>query len=314
METLKTAVIGVGNMGRHHARVYHELENSELVAVADVNTKQAREIAKKYSCNPYRDYKKMLEKEKPDCVSVVVPTSLHEKIGSVVLGHAHALVEKPIASTEKEAVRLIKKARKHDRKLMVGHIERFNPVVQYIKNKIPKKEFLSFAIMRLGPYIPQSRTTGVLADLGIHDIDTLRYLTREEPVYVYASVRHINITDHEDHAHLFLKFPSCDADVITNWISPRKIRQMHVVSRKKFIIADYIEQELLEYKKIGESITAKPRKIVLEKKEPLKQELASFLESVARDKPVECPGEDALESLRVTNRALKIAYTDDPNW
>lgn len=316
METLKTAVIGTGNMGRHHVRVYSELENSELVGIADIDEKRVKELANQYNTTPYKDFKEMLAKEKPDCVSVVVPTKLHAPIGCEVLKYANVLVEKPIALTEGDALKIIRAAEENQNKLMVGQIERFNPVVNYLIKNTKKKDFLSFNIMRLGPYTPKSRTTGVILDMGIHDIDLIRYITGEEVEQVYASCMHINIQDFEDHAHVFLRTPSATASLISNWISPIKVRHMYAALRDNFVYLNFITQKVVIYEKKPYDLMTEeaPRKVIeVEKKEPLKLELSAFLESVAKDKPSPVSGEDALESLRVAIRATRIAYESDPN-
>ncbi len=313
METLRTAVIGAGNMGRHHIRILQELDGSELVGVSDTNPKLMESV----KADKFTDYKEMLAKTKPDHVSVVVPTRLHAAIGCEVLKQTNALIEKPIALGREDARKLIDAKNEGSTKMMVGHIERYNPAVQWLKGTVPKKDFLTFSIMRLGPYIPTSRTTGVILDLGIHDIDTIRFLTREEPEHVYAYVRHIKIRDYEDHAHVFMRMPSCDASLVSNWISPRKIRHMYAVTQKNFYYLDYVTQEITAYereegydplKEAGEA-----RVIQLEKKEPLREELVDWLDAIRHDKPSPISGEDALESLSVALRATKIAYESDPN-
>jgi predicted dehydrogenase len=313
METLRTAVIGAGNMGRHHVRLYQEIKGSELVGVADKDPA----LLKGIKVPTFADFKEMLKEAKPDVVSVVVPTQLHAKIGCEVLKQANALIEKPIALGREDAQKLVDAAKSAGTKMMVGHIERYNPAVRWMKQHVPRNEFLTFSIMRLGPLIPRSRTTGVILDLGIHDIDTIRFLTDEEPEHVHAYVRHVKITDFEDHAHVFMRMPSCDASLISNWISPRKIRHMYAVTQKSFYYVDYVTQEITAYereegydpwKEGGEA-----RKIALEKKEPLKEELTDWLDAVRKGKPAPITGEDAFESLKVALRATRVAYESDPN-
>jgi UDP-N-acetylglucosamine 3-dehydrogenase len=176
-----------------------------------------------------------------------------------------------------------------------------------------KKEFLSFNIMRLGPYTPKSRTTGVILDMGIHDIDLIRYITGEEPEQVHASCMHVNIKDFEDHAHVFLRTPSATASLVSNWISPLKIRHMYASLRNSFLYLDFVTQEVVEYEKGRGLQEAVKKEVRVEKEEPLRKELQAFLESVSKNKPSPISGEDALESLRVALRATKIAYESDPN-
>jgi UDP-N-acetylglucosamine 3-dehydrogenase len=293
--------------------LYQELKGSELVGVADKDPA----LLKGIKAMAFTDFKEMLKETKPDVVSVVVPTQLHARIGCDVLKSANALVEKPIALGREDAQKLVDAAKGAGTKLMVGHIERYNPAVRWMKQHVPRSEFLTFSIMRLGPLIPQSRTTGVILDLGIHDIDTIRFLTDEEPEHVHAYVRHVEITDFEDHAHVFMRMPSCDASLISNWISPRKIRHMYAVTQKSFYYVDYVTQEITAYereegydpwKEGGEA-----KKVALEKKEPLKEELTDWLDAVRKGRKAPITGEDAFESLKVALRATRVAYESDPN-
>ena len=312
METIKACVVGTGNMGQHHVRVYSELGGVELAGVSDVNKESAEAHAKKYGCNAYTDYGEMIAKEKPDAVSVVVPTGLHARIACPVLEKASALVEKPISLGEKDGLEIISAAKASGNRLMVGHIERFNPVIEYIK-KFPPGELLALNIMRLGPYIPKSRTTGVLMDMGIHDIDLVRYLTGEEPVSLDACYRHVKITDFEDQAHVFMKMPGLSASLVCNWISPVKIRHMYAVAREEFFYLDFISQKVTLHKREGEGYEPEPKHVKIEYEEPLKRELAAFVDCVrtGADSPV--GGEDALETVRVTLRADAIGRRADPH-
>lgn len=311
METLRACVIGTGNMGKNHVRVYSEMPGVELAAVSDLNLEAAQGFAKEFSCSAYKDYSEMLAKEKPDVVSVVVPTAFHAKVGSDVLAKANALVEKPIALNEADAAKIIAAAKASGNKLMVGHIERFNPVIKYLQDFAEKDEFLAFNIMRLGPYTPKSRTTGVLMDMGIHDIDLIRYITKSEPVFVHASYRHVNITDFEDQAHVFMKMPGPSASLVCNWISPVKIRHLYAVTTKAFLYLDFITQEatIQEVGKEGEET----EHVKLEYEEPLKRELNAFVDCVRNDTASPVGGEDALESVRVALRADRIAQKSDPH-
>ncbi|MFC2175097.1 Gfo/Idh/MocA family oxidoreductase [archaeon] len=311
METLKAAVIGAGNMGKNHIRLYSELPGVELAAVSDLNIEAAQGFAKQYSCNAYKDYGEMLAKEKPDAVSVVVPTAFHAKVGGEVLAKASALVEKPIALNEEDAAKLISAGKASGNKLMVGHIERFNPIIKYLQDFAEKDEFLAFNIMRLGPYTPKSRTTGVLMDMGIHDIDLVRYITKSEPVSVDASYRHVNISDFEDQAHVFMKMPGPSASLVCNWISPVKIRHLYAVTTKAFLYLDFITQEATIHEPGKEG--AEAEHVKLEYEEPLKRELSAFLECVRDGTESPVSGEDALESVRVALRADKIAQKSDPH-
>jgi len=295
----------------HHARVYSGLENIELVAVSDLSLSAAEAVSCKYKCTAYKDYSEMLSKEKPDLVSVVVPTSLHAKIGKDALLHSNALVEKPIALSEAECIELINASSSSGNKLTIGHVERFNPVVEYLKDATKEKQFLSFSIMRLGPYTPVRRTTGVLLDMGIHDIDLVRHITKESPVSVSAFYKKVNIKDFEDQAHVFLEMPSCSASLVCNWISPVKIRHLYAVTTDSFIYLDFMSQEILIEEKTG-SVDNKQTRVKMKYEEPLARELAAFARCVRDDTAPPVSGEDAFESVKVALLADKCARGDMP--
>ena len=314
METLKTAVIGVGGMGQHHARVYSELKNSELVGIADIDIERAREISKKYGGFPYKDYKEMLEKEKPDAVSVAVPTRLHSKIGMDVLEVTNALIEKPIADSIQNAEALIKKAREKSHILMVGQIERFNPVVEFFKDWAERKKlkYLSLNAIRVGlPIFRPGLDTGVILDLAIHDVDIIRYLTGKEPTRIDAfGLKLLDNTPGEDHAHIWMDMGEVSASVIVNWVSSRKIRRLGVVFNNGYAELDYIDQKIRLYAQYGrpdDRLLWHPERVIeLKREEPLKRELAHFLECILNNKEPKVTGEDALESLKIVINAQKI--------
>ena len=133
---LKVAVIGVGSMGKNHARVFSDIKDVELVGVSDTNSEVVENISKKFGCKGYTDYKEMLDIEKPDLVSIVVPTQLHKEVAFEVIGrNIHVLVEKPIAGNVEDGQAIIDLAKEKNVKLMIGHIERFNPAIIELKRR-----------------------------------------------------------------------------------------------------------------------------------------------------------------------------------
>src|SRR3990172_3883340 len=173
-DMIKVAVIGVGAMGRNHARVYAELDGVELVGVADSNQELANDVADKYRVKAYGSYQELLKQERPDAVSVVVPTAMHEEVGTIALqSGAHVLIEKPIASTVEEGKRLIALAEELGRKLTVGHIVRFNPAIRALRQKLQAGELgriFQIVCRRVGPFparIPRGGGGGGLAPRGI---------------------------------------------------------------------------------------------------------------------------------------------------
>lgn len=315
---MKVAVIGVGSMGRNHARVYSELAEAELVAVSDADSKLAQSVAEKFGTRAYTDYRELLAQEKPDAVTIAVPTVLHEEVGLVALeAGAHVLMEKPIAATVEEGQRLIAKARSVGRQLMVGHIVRFNPAIQALKQKLAAGELgriFQVFCRRAGPFPARIRDVGVVVDLAPHDVDLMRFLTDAEPVRLYAETEQRIHTDHEDLLWGVLRF----ADGITgsleiNWLTPTKVRETLVLGERGMFRVDDLTQDLYFYEnahaKDVQWATLQTLKGVSEgamiryaipRFEPLKAELQSFLKALGDGKPVPVSGEDGLAALKIS--------------
>jgi UDP-N-acetylglucosamine 3-dehydrogenase len=309
---MRTAVIGIGNMGRHHARVYSEI--SKLVAVADIN-EGSREMMERYGCKFYKDYKDMLNKERIDAVTIAVPTSMHKKVAlDVIEKGVNILIEKPIADNIEDAKEIIKKAREMNVKLMVGHIERFNPAVIKLKEIITDGglgEIVSVSAKRVGIAPSKIPDSDVIKDLAIHDIHIFNYLLNKEPDKVYCLKGKALINKREDYAELLLRYGSTNATIQVNWITPVKIRNLSITGTKGYAELNYITQDLEVHKSnyerewdgFGDFIIkfGSPVKetIPINKEEPLKLELKSFLDAVENNKEVRVSGEDALNALKV---------------
>jgi UDP-N-acetylglucosamine 3-dehydrogenase len=321
-KSLKTAVIGIGNMGRHHVRNYSEIETSNLVAVADLNKELGQECAKKYNCNYYKNYLEMLETEKPEAVSVAVPSKFHHEVGiNVMSKDIHALIEKPIATTIDDANGLIDCAKKYKVKLMIGHIERFNPGVIKLKEIIKDGklgEITSIVAKRVGVFPPQIKDANVLIDLGVHDIDIINYLLEREPDEVVGNGGRALVDNREDYAEIFLKYGNTTGFVQVNWITPVKIRNLAVTGTKGYAELNYITQKLQlfysNYSKIIDSFGefvfkfGEPESVnvEVEQKEPLKAEIESFLNSIIYNVPVKTSAESGLKALEIALDSMKI--------
>ena len=315
---MKVAVVGVGSMGKNHARVYSELAEAELVAVSDTDAKLARSVAEKFGTRFYADYRELLEKETPEAVSVAVPTMLHEEVGIAALeASAHVLMEKPIAATVEEGQRLIAKAQSVGRQLMVGHIVRFNPAIQALKKKLATGELgriFQIFCRRAGPFPARIRDVGVVVDLAPHDVDLMRFLTEADPVRVYAETEQRIHTDHENLLWGVLRF----ADGITgsleiNWLTPTKVRETLVLGERGMFRVDDLTQDLYFYENAHATdvqwATLQALKGVSEgsmtrfaipRFEPLKAELQSFLSAVRDGRNVPVSGEDGLAALKIS--------------
>ena len=303
---LRVGVIGVGAMGKNHARVYSQLPSVELIAVGDVNEELATSSAQSYNCKAYADYNDLLN-EKLDAVSIAVPTTLHKKVAlDAIRKGISVLVEKPIADTVENADEIIQAARQKGVKLMVGHIERFNPAVIKLKELISNGQLgdiISISTKRVGPYNPRIRDVGIILDLGTHDIDIMSYLYGEKIKEVYASAGSV-IHNHEDHAIITLNFNNGSSGVIeTNWLTPHKVRNLTVIGSKGIAEVDYIQSSL----RISDKEWVREAKI--EKEEPLKLELQNFIDCVQHDKEPLISGEGGKHALQVALAAVESAKT-----
>ena len=182
--SLRIGVIGVGVMGSNHARVLTGLPGAELVGVADPDLRQADFVARTLGCASVTGVDELLDL-KVDAVTVAAPTHLHRDIALACIARGvHVMVEKPIASSVEEGREIIAAARRAGLTLMVGHVERFNPAVEAIKEAIRNEDILSIAITRVGPFPPRMSNVGVVIDLAVHDIDLIRWFTDSDIVEV----------------------------------------------------------------------------------------------------------------------------------
>jgi len=324
---MKVAVIGVGSMGYNHLRVYTELKSAEVVGVSDLSAERLRLAGGRFSVRTYASYEELIEKEKPEAVSITVPTSEHEKAASFALEHgAHVLVEKPIAAAIAEGERLIALAKKMKRQLMVGHIIRFNPAMQSLKNRLENgdlgKIFQVFC-RRAGPFPARIRDVGVVVDLAPHDIDIMRYLTGMDPMRVFAETEQQIHTEHEDLMFALLRFPEGVTGALEiNWLTPTKVRETMVLGEKGLFRVDDLMQDLYFYENIqaaGElwqpyktirgvsegSMTRFP----VQRQEPLKAELKAFIAAVESGDEVPVSGKDGLEALRLSLALVESGRT-----
>jgi UDP-N-acetylglucosamine 3-dehydrogenase len=324
---LNVVVIGVGNMGKHHVRNYFEMENVNLVAVCDINKELANRVAKKYSCKAYDNYKELLEQEDFQAASIAVPTSLHKKVSlDFIEKRKHVLLEKPIAKTIEEAQDIIRAAREKKVKLLIGHIERFNPAVQKLKELIKKDvlgKLTSIIARRVGVAPPQIQDANVIVDMAVHDIDIINYFVEKPPMKIYSSYGKALIKRREDYAEIFMIYKGgVTGFVQANWITPIKIRNINVTGTKGYAELNYITQELIisknnypgNVKTFSDIIQAgKPitMGLPITKSEPLKEELKHFVRCIEKNKKPAVSGEQALHTLRIAIAATKNNHFSD---
>jgi len=322
---MKAAVIGVGSMGRNHARVYNELPDVELVAVSDSDEKNAASIAERYATRPYTDYRDLLEKEKPDAVSIAVPTALHEEVGLAALdAGVHVLMEKPIAATVESGQRLIEKARAVKKHLMIGHIVRFNPAMQALKQKLDAGELgriYQIFCRRAGPFPARVSDVGVVIDLAPHDLDIMRFLAGSDVVRVYAETERRMHASYEDLVWGTLRFADgLVGGLEINWLTPTKIRETFVLGERGLFKVDDLTQDLYFFenaqaKDVSWAALATLKgvsegsmtRFAIQRFEPLKAELQAFLRSVSNGAPVAVTGEDGLAALKLSLALMQSA-------
>lgn len=315
MQKLKAAVIGVGQMGHNHARIYSQIPQVELVAIADRDIKTALKVSKQYNTKPYSNVLELLRQERPDVVSVAVPTHLHYAVATEVISHGcHLLLEKPITDHEDQAQKIIDQAQKNHVQLMVGHVERFNPAVQALREQLKNKKLGTIYYLearRSGPGPNKPMHCGVTLDIAVHDLDIFPYITGRRIEYVSAATSKIINKTYEDwmHSTLFLS-QGIMATLHCDWLTPNKKRRLSVTGSAGTFVVNYISQDLVFYKdKIGRDGDIKRYSIhhAIKKKEPLLVEIETFIKSIQEKKKSPVTGEDGLAALKAARLILYSA-------
>ncbi|MCX9010287.1 MAG: UDP-N-acetylglucosamine 3-dehydrogenase [Candidatus Methanoperedens sp.] len=303
---MRIGVIGAGAMGQNHLRIYSEMQNVELAGICDTDSTRAEYLAKKYGTKPYFDHKKLLE-QGLDGVSIAVPTTLHARVAlDTIDSGTHLLVEKPVADNLENADVIINAAHDAKVKLMVGHIERYNPAVTRLKEIIGSGmlgKIVSISSRRVGPYNPRIRDVGIIMDLGVHDVDVISYLYGRKINEVYT-IAGSDIHSFEDHASILLR---CDNNlsgmVETNWLTPHKIRNLTAIGLKGVAYLDYIKQTL----ELHDEMWIRTAKV--ETREPLKNELEHFVKAISNGSTIVSNGETSRHALQVVMAAIESYQT-----
>ena len=295
MEKIRVGVVGAGRLGSFHSKVYSRLKKHvKFVGVCDCNIERALEVGKKYHTASYSDYEDLFNKV--DAVSITVPTSLHYNIAKDFLNHnIHVLIEKPITKTLSEADELIDIAKDRGLIIQVGHIERFNSAVLAIEPCLKKPKFIE--CQRLGPFYKRVDDVGVVLDLMIHDIDIVLGLMKQDVTNIEA-VGLSTISDYEDVANVRLTFEDGTiADITASRVTKDVVRKMRIFQEDSYVSLDYVTQEAAIFKKTDDKIIKE--KIKIQKKEPLKKELKSFVACVRTGKKPIVSGVEGRRALQV---------------
>ena len=320
--TIKAAVIGVGSMGVNHARVNWELPDVELVAVADFDESRVNSVAKKYSTKAYTDYQRMLDETKPDEVTLAVPTVYHHKIALDIIDRGiPVLIEKPISFTLEEGREIIEAAKNKNVKLMIGHIERFNPAIIALKELIAQEELGRIFQMdahRQGPFPARIGDVGVVIDLAVHDLDIMRFVSQSEIVRVFAETeKHIH-SKYEDLLTGLVRLADGSVGTLNiNWLTPTKIREFIVTGERGLFRCDYLTQDLYFYEnpishgsewenlRVLRGVReGKMIRHMIAKKEPLRAEQEAFINSILNNTPAPVTGEDGLRALELAKAII----------
>lgn len=304
MKKLGVAVIGTGQWGKNHARVYHELPSTELIAVCDVNRERAQAMAKQYGAKAYSSSAQMLKNKDIEAVNVCTwSTILAKEALKALRAGKHVLVEKPMATNTQQAEKLVQTAKENGLHLTVGFLMRFIPGLQHIRQSVENKkigELVCATAKRVSQWPERIGDVGVVKDTAIHDVDVMRFISKEDPVSVYAKMGSMRIKKFEDYAQIMLTFKDGKSAFIeSNWLTPYKTRLLTVTGSEAIMKLDYITQDLwIEQQKE----TVQPR---LPFQEPLKMELQHFVDCIVEKKKPIVTGEDGVKALQIATAAIK---------
>jgi predicted dehydrogenase len=304
MKKLRVGVVGVGHIGSNHARIYAELPNAEFVAVFDIDLPRAAEIAAKYKAKVAGSLDEFAEMVA--AASVATPTNTHFPVARDLLVRGkHLLIEKPITENTADARELAQRAAEKRLVLQVGHVERFNPVLGALEQRLTHPRFIE--AHRLSPYPNRSTEIGVVLDLMIHDLEIILHL-------VNSTVENIDavgvpvLSRGEDIANARLRFANgCIANITSSRISPERMRKIRVFQEDAYLSLDYQGQSGEIYRRVDGQIRRDP--VAIEKEEPLRQQLASFVDCALTGGEPKVSGSHAAAALELAVEITKRIAT-----
>jgi predicted dehydrogenase len=300
MNVLRVGVVGVGHIGKNHARLYGDLPSAKFTAVYDIDQPRARKITEKSHALAAHSIDEFAENV--DAASIATPTSTHFEIAKQLLDRGkHLLIEKPIAENTAHATELAALAAQRGLILQVGHVERFNPVLSALEERLTHPRFIE--AHRLSPYPERSTDIGVVLDLMIHDLEIILHLVRS-PVQNIDAVGVPVLSRGEDIANARIRFENgCIANITSSRISPERMRKIRVFQEDAYLSLDYQEQTGEIYRRVGGRITRD--KVAIEREEPLKRQLASFIECASTGRAPRVSGLQAAAALELAVEITK---------
>ena len=306
MSKLRVGVVGVGHIGKNHARLYAESTAADFTAVYDTDPARAAEFAAQYKVSAADSLADFAERV--DAASVATPTNTHLEVARELLqAGKHLLVEKPIAMNTSQASELAALAEKNRLVLQVGHVERFNPVLSALEERLTRPRFIE--AHRLSPYPNRSTDVGVVLDLMIHDLEIILHLVRS-PVQSVDAVGVAVLSRGEDIANARLRFKNgCVANITSSRISPEQMRKIRVFQEDAYLSLDYGNQTGEVFRKTATGIAREA--VAIDREEPLKQQLAAFVECASTGRAPKVSGLEATAALEL---AVQITERIAAGW
>ena len=304
---MKVGVIGVGYLGKHHARIYSEIEHAHLVGVSDIDAERGKEVASTYGTQFFPQPADLLGRV--DAVSIAVPSKDHYSLAKEALSkRVHTLVEKPIACSVEEADSLVELARKNGTKLYVGHTERFSPPIAALRERINYPLFME--CHRLASFEQRGSDIAVVLDLMIHDIDMVLWLVKS-PLEKVDAVGIPVLTEHEDIANARMEFASgCIVNLTASRVSKNNLRKIRIFQKNEYISIDSPGNNVEIYTRVLDE-DGRPQvrreEVEVEGAEPLRAELEAFIEEVDEEEKTNlATGEEGRDALVVAFKILHL--------
>lgn len=309
MKVLRGGIIGVGYMGRNHLRLLSERDDVKIIGVADIAEESLNKVCRQYGIRGWTNYEALLS-QKPDFVVVAVPTALHCEITIRALNEGiHVLVEKPIAATVSEAEQIVKAAESARKLLVVGHIERYNPLTDQVRRILENETIgqpLSISSARMGPMPGRIQDVDILLDFAIHDIDLITYFYNQEAKDIYCVAGSLNGPRFE-YASLILRYPEGRAGMVeTSWHSPTRLRKIFIIGTKGFALGDFLDQSIFIMTEGWQ------RERPVERVDALQREHSNFIESIRGIAEPKVSARESLFSLKaacIAQRSAQLGRT-----
>jgi UDP-N-acetylglucosamine 3-dehydrogenase len=326
---MRVAVLGLGSMGRNHVRVWAQTPGVELVGVADPSGPAVASALEGRSIPAFTSLDELLDRARPDALSIAVPTTLHEEAAvTAVRRGVHILLEKPVAPDVEAGLRIRAAVESAGVVAMVGHIERFNPALLELRRRVGAGSVgtpFEMSARRIGPFPSRIRDVGVVQDLATHDLDQIRYVLGREVEVLFAQTAQRIHSSHEDLVSIVGRAEGgvvLNLDV--NWLSPRKVRKTVVIGAGGMLVADSLTQDLFLYEndyedgnwRFIESLRGVSEgnmvRFALRRVEPLRAEIDAFRAAIRERVRPACTIDDGLAALRLAEAVLDSAARTTP--